>query len=98
MRNAGLWGRAHIISDDGVFPIYGERVAKILEASGFVVDSFVLPHGERSKSFETAVRIYDWLVANRAERNDNIVALGGGVGGDLAGFGAVTLVRGMPTA
>lgn len=96
MRNAGLWGRAHIISDDGVFPLYGERVMKILEASGFVVDSFVFPQGERSKSFETAVRIYDWLVANRAERNDNIVALGGGVVGDLAGFAAATFVRGMP--
>jgi shikimate kinase/3-dehydroquinate synthase len=96
MRNAGLWGRAHIISDDGVFPLYGERVTKILEASDFVVDSFIIPQGERSKSFETAVRIYDWLVANRAERNDNIVALGGGVIGDLAGFVAATFVRGMP--
>ncbi|MBM3156822.1 MAG: 3-dehydroquinate synthase [Chloroflexi bacterium] len=96
MRNAGLWGRAHIISDNGVFPLYGERVKKILEASDFVVDSFVIPHGERSKSFETAVGIYDWLVANRAERSDNIVALGGGVVGDLAGFVAATFVRGMP--
>jgi shikimate kinase/3-dehydroquinate synthase len=96
MRNAGLWGRAHIISDDGVLPLYGEKVKKILEASDFVVDSFVIPQGERSKSFEIAVRIYDWLVANRAERNDNIVALGGGVVGDLAGFVAATFVRGMP--
>lgn len=96
MRNAGLWGRAHIISDDGVFPLYGERVVKILEASDFVVDSFVIPRGERSKSFEMAVRIYDWLVTNRAERNDNIVALGGGVVGDLAGFVAATFLRGMP--
>ncbi len=96
MRNAGLQGRAHIVSDDGVFPLYGEKVRKILEASGFVVNSFVVPKGEPSKSFETAIRIYDWLVANRAERNDTIVALGGGMVGDLAGFVAATFVRGMP--
>jgi shikimate kinase/3-dehydroquinate synthase len=96
MRNAGLQGRAHIVSDDGVFPLYGEGVEKILVASDFIVDSFVVPRGERSKSFETAIRIYDWLVANRAERNDTIVALGGGVVGDLAGFVAATFVRGMP--
>jgi len=96
MRNAGLWGTAHIVSDEGVFPLYGARVTKILEDAGFAVDSLVVPQGERSKSFETAVRIYDWLVDCRAERGDNIVALGGGVVGDLAGFVAATFARGLP--
>ncbi len=96
MRNAGLWGRAHIVSDDGVFPLYGSRVTKILEDAGFVVDTLVVPQGERSKSFEKAVTIYDWLVDCRAERGDNIVALGGGVIGDLAGFVAATFLRGLP--
>ncbi len=96
MRNAGLWGTAHIVSDDGVFPLYGARVTKILEDAGFAVDSLVVPQGERSKSFETAVKIYDWLVDCRAERGDNIVALGGGVVGDLAGFVAATFARGLP--
>ena len=96
MRNAGLWGTAHIVSDEGVFPLYGARVTKILEYAGFAVDSLVVPQGERSKSFETAVRIYDWLVDCRAERGDNIVALGGGVVGDLAGFVAATFARGLP--
>jgi len=96
MRNAGLWGMAHIVSDEGVFPLYGARVTKILEDAGFEVDSLVVPQGERSKSFETAVRIYDWLVNCRAERGDNIVALGGGVVGDLAGFVAATFLRGLP--
>ncbi len=96
MRNAGLWGMAHIVSDEGVFPLYGARVTKILEDAGFEVDSLVVPQGERSKSFETAVKIYDWLVDCRAERGDNIVALGGGVVGDLAGFVAATFLRGLP--
>ncbi len=96
MRNAGLSGTAHIVSDDTVFPLYGARVAKILEDAGFAVDSLVVPQGERSKSFETAVKIYDWLVDCRAERGDNIVALGGGVVGDLAGFVAATFARGLP--
>jgi len=96
MRNAGLWGTAHIVSDEGVFPLYGARVTKILGDAGFAVDSLVVPQGERSKSFETAVSIYDWLVDCRAERGDNIVALGGGMVGDLAGFVAATFLRGLP--
>ena len=96
MRNAGLWGTAHIVSDDGVFPLYGAKVTKILEDAGFTVDSLVVPQGERSKSFETAVKIYDWLVDCRAERGNNIVALGGGMVGDLAGFVAATFLRGLP--
>jgi len=96
MRNAGLQGRAHIVSDDRVFPLYGDRVKKILEEAGFAVDSMVVPQGERSKSFETAISIYDWLVDHRAERDDSIVALGGGVVGDLAGFVASTFLRGLP--
>jgi shikimate kinase/3-dehydroquinate synthase len=96
MRNSGLSGTAHIVSDAGVFPLYGDRVTKILEDAGFAVDSLVVPQGELSKSFETAVKIYDWLVNCRAERGDNIVALGGGVVGDLAGFVAATFARGLP--
>jgi len=96
MRNAGLWGTAHIVSDEGVFPLYGASVTKILEDAGFAVDSLVVPQGESSKSFETAVKIYNWLVDCRAERGDNIVALGGGMVGDLAGFVAATFLRGLP--
>ncbi|MEE8471320.1 MAG: 3-dehydroquinate synthase, partial [Dehalococcoidia bacterium] len=96
MRNAGLKGRTHIVSDDQVFPLYGARVQGILERAGFAVDSLVVPLGERSKSFETAVGLYDRLVGHRAERGDSIVALGGGVVGDLAGFVAATFLRGLP--
>lgn len=96
MRNAGLWGKAHIVSDERVLPLYGHRVAKILEDAGFVVDSLAVPEGERSKTIETAAGVYDWLVKNHAERNDNIVALGGGMVGDLGGFVSATFLRGMP--
>ncbi len=96
MRNAGLQGRVYIVSDDRVFPLHGDRVKKVLEEAGFAVDSFAVPNGERSKSFETAVSIYDWLVKHRVERSDSIVALGGGVVGDLAGFAASTFLRGLP--
>jgi 3-dehydroquinate synthase len=96
MRSAGLQGKAHIVSDDVVFPLHGEKVKRLLTKAGFIADSFVVPSGENSKSFETAVGIYDWLIEQRAERGDNIVALGGGVIGDLAGFVASTFLRGVP--
>jgi len=96
IQEAGLRGRAFIVSDDGVFPHYGESVKSILKKGRFTADSKVVPRGERSKSFDTAVGIYDWLVAGRAARGDCIVALGGGMVGDLAGFVASTFLRGMP--
>lgn len=96
MRNAGLEGRVHVVSDDQVFPLYGESAGKVLEQAGFAVDHFVLAKGEQSKSFGTAVAVYDWLVERRAERGDAILALGGGVVGDLAGFVAATFLRGIP--
>ena len=96
MRNAGLQGRAYIVSDDQVFPLYGDRVKEVLGEAGFTVGSMVVPNGERSKSFEAAVSLYDLLVEHRAERSDCIVALGGGVVGDLAGFVASTFLRGLP--
>ncbi len=96
MKDAGLSGYAYIISDDNVFPLYGERVENSLELAGFTVDSLVVPHGERSKSLAVAMRIYDFLVLHRAERSHIIVALGGGMVGDLAGFVAATFLRGMP--
>ncbi|MFO8011108.1 MAG: 3-dehydroquinate synthase [Dehalococcoidia bacterium] len=96
MARLGLADEAYIISDDLVFPLYGERVKASLEKSGFTVDSLVVPHGEMSKFYPVAMRIYDFLVLHRAERSHSIVALGGGVVGDLAGFVAATFLRGMP--
>jgi len=95
-RRAGLSGRTIVISDESVFSIYGKKVERSLRDAGFAVDSFVVPPGEATKNVHSAARIYDFLVAHRAERDDVIVALGGGMVGDLAGFVAATFLRGMP--
>lgn len=96
MKKAGLSGEAYIVSDDRVFPLYGPKVKASLENAGFGVDSLVVPSGETSKSLAVAGRMYDFLVRHRAERFHAIVALGGGMVGDLAGFVAATFLRGMP--
>lgn len=96
MEQAGLSGTTIIISDRNVFTIYGDKVGRVLKDAGFAVESFVVPPGEETKSVESAIEIYDFLVEHRRERNDVIIALGGGVVGDLAGFVAATFLRGMP--
>jgi shikimate kinase/3-dehydroquinate synthase len=95
MKATGLAGTANIISDETVFQIYGSKVKKMLEKAGFTVASCVVPPGEASKNVSQAVKIYDYLIERRMERNDVIVALGGGMIGDLAGFVAATFLRGL---
>ena len=77
--------RLMVVSDDIVFPIYGERVIKSLEASGFTVESFVIPNGEGSKSLSRYESLLDSMLMFRMTRSDGLVALGGGVVGDLTG-------------
>jgi len=96
MKQAGLSGSATIISDENVFSLYGSKVEGILNDADFAVNSFVVPPGEETKSMDSAIKIYDFLVEHRAERDDIMVALGGGMVGDLAGFVAATFLRGMP--
>jgi shikimate kinase/3-dehydroquinate synthase len=96
MKQAALSGTATIINDENVFSLYGSKVEGILKHAGFAVNSFVVPPGEETKSMEYAIKIYDFLVEHRTERDDIIIALGGGMAGDLAGFVAATFLRGMP--
>jgi shikimate kinase/3-dehydroquinate synthase len=96
MKQAALSGTATVISDENVFSLYGSKVEGILKGAGFDVYSFVVPPGEETKSIDYAIKIYDFLVEYRAERDDIIIALGGGMVGDLAGFVAATFLRGMP--
>jgi len=96
MKKAALSGAITIISDENVFSLYGSKVEGILKMAGFAVNSFVVPPGEQTKSMDYAIKIYDFLVEHRAERDDIIIALGGGMIGDLAGFVAATFLRGMP--
>ena len=96
MEKAALSGTATIISDENVFLLYGSKVEGILKDTGFAVNSFVVPAGEATKNMDYSIKIYDFLVEHRAERDDIIIALGGGMVGDLAGFVAATFLRGMP--
>ncbi|HUW46352.1 MAG TPA: 3-dehydroquinate synthase [Dehalococcoidia bacterium] len=96
MKKAALSGTATIISDKDVFSLYGSKVEGILKDAGFAVNSFVVPTGEETKNMDYAIQIYDFLVEHRAERDDIIIALGGGMVGDLAGFVAATFLRGIP--
>ena len=97
LRQVGLDGRrVFLITDSEVVERHGATVAKALAGSGIPGASYVIPSGEASKSVRVANELYAWLAAEKAERRDVIVALGGGVVGDLAGHVAATYLRGMP--
>jgi len=96
LAQAGLTGRAFLIADATVLARWGPAAEEALRAAGFGVSVYPVPTGEASKSLDTAAAIYDWLVAQRAERGEAIVALGGGMVCDLAGFVAATFARGLP--
>lgn len=96
LREAGLGGRVFLVSDDRVFPRWGEAAVDGLRAGGYSVCSYQLPAGELTKSLSSTYLLYDWLVEHRAERVDTILALGGGVVGDVTGFVAATFLRGVP--
>jgi len=87
--------RAVIVSDSNVFPIYGKTVGDSLKSAGYAVDSFMFEAGEPRKRLETVTDIYHTLAKNSIGRGDIIVALGGGVTGDMAGFAAATWMRGI---
>ena len=87
--------RVCIVSDTNVWPLYGDIVKSSLEHSGFSAVSYVFPHGEENKSIATYTDLLIFLTENKLTRHDLIVALGGGVVGDLAGFAAATYLRGI---
>ena len=85
-----------LITDEHVAPLYAEDVRVALERSGFAVTPVVLPAGEVHKNLETVRRVYDALLDAGIDRRTPVVALGGGVIGDLSGFVAATVLRGVP--
>jgi 3-dehydroquinate synthase len=87
--------RCVIISDRNVAPHYAKAASRALEAAGFASVVVVVTAGEPAKSLKTVHACYDQLAAHRLDRNSFIVALGGGVVGDLAGFVAATYLRGI---
>lgn len=82
-----------IISDDNVFPLYGEQLKTSLY--DYEIHELVLPHGEPTKAFGTLPTLYNALLKQKFSRSDLIIALGGGVIGDLAGFAAASYLRGI---
>ena len=89
-------GKAAIVTNTTVAPLYLERVAAPLRAAGREVVEIVLPDGEEFKNFESLNLIYDALLAHKCDRKTTLVALGGGVIGDMTGFAAATYMRGVP--
>ena len=86
---------AYIITDEGVSE-HARKAQISMERSGIPSHIYVVPPGESSKTLETVQQIYSWLAKRKAERRHLIVAVGGGVIGDMAGFVAATYLRGMP--
>ncbi|MGE5653851.1 MAG: 3-dehydroquinate synthase [Bacillota bacterium] len=96
MKRFNFGRRALIITNDVVNPIYGDVVKQVIENAGFTVFSVVVPDGEEFKSLTTVNKIYNYAVDHRLDRYTPVVALGGGVVGDLAGLFAATYLRGLP--
>ena len=91
----GKASRAFILSDSNVFPLYGKTVTDSLENAGFSVYSHVIPAGEESKNGQEFLTVLNLLASHKLTRSDLIIALGGGVVGDLAGFCAACYLRGI---
>jgi 3-dehydroquinate synthase len=96
LRELGLAGKAALVSVPPVFDLYGEAARASLAAAGFDARPTVVPDGESSKSVQQLAGLWDRFVEDRLERTSTVVALGGGVVGDLSGFAAATFKRGVP--
>jgi 3-dehydroquinate synthase len=96
LKRLSLPARIFLITDSNIHDLYVPLLVAHLRAAQFDPQVYCIPAGEASKSLEQLSVIYDWLVDQHAERREAIVALGGGVVGDLAGFVAATYLRGVP--
>ncbi|MBB3542632.1 3-dehydroquinate synthase [Rhizobium sp. BK399] len=87
--------KAAVVTDEHVAPLYLDALVQSLEAAGIASATLVLPAGEKTKSFEHLMTVCDKVLEARIERNDYVIALGGGVIGDLTGFAAGIVRRGV---
>ncbi len=92
----GFRGRAGLVTSERVATLYGERVERALVAAGFTPLTVAIPDGDDHKNLAWLAVVYDRFLDARIERRTPVVALGGGVIGDVAGFAAATLRRGLP--
>lgn len=88
--------RVFLITDSHIHKLYASMIMRTLSSAGFEPQIYIVPAGEASKSQAQLSTIYDWLIKQHAERSEAIIALGGGVVGDLAGYAAATYLRGVP--
>ncbi len=88
--------RIFLVTDKNIHTLYADAVTQNLLSAGFEPHIYTIPAGEESKSQQQVNAIYEWLLENRAERREAIIALGGGVVGDMVGFVAATYLRGVP--
>lgn len=95
VRGLGKVEKVFLVSDTQVYPVYGGAAEASLKAAGYSVSSFVFPAGEESKNGETFLKLLNALAQAGLSRSDLLVALGGGVVGDLAGFSAACYLRGI---
>ena len=95
LNRAGLKGRAFLIVDSVLFPNTARLAQEAIETGGFETHMLAVPSGESAKNLDSAARMYGWLADMHAERGDVVVAMGGGVMGDLAGYVAATWLRGV---
>src|SRR2546430_14077293 len=96
LQSLGFSNRVFIVTDSDVGRLYIKTIQDILSGADVVPQVFIVPAGEASKSLPCWQQILDWLVERKAEQQEPILALGGGVAGDLAGFVAATYHRGVP--
>lgn len=96
LHRAGCAGRVGIVTNPVVYQLYGRVVQRTLQKAGFSPFFIMVPDGERAKTVTWVSNILDALVEQRVERQDVLLALGGGVTGDVAGFAASTYLRGIP--
>jgi len=96
MKRAGCGVKVGVVTNPTVKKLYFETLQKVLRSAGYSVTAILVPDGEEHKSIKSLSAIYDQLIRERFERSSSLIALGGGVVGDLAGFAAATFLRGIP--
>ncbi len=96
LRDLGFRGRAAVVTNPRVGGLYARAVCASLEAAGVAPSVITVPDGEEYKTLEEASKVYDAMIGRMMERISPVIALGGGVIGDLAGFVAATYLRGVP--
>jgi len=95
-REQGIGNRVFLIANPVVFELHAETLMKSLSSAGYDIVRLLIPEGETAKNLHTVETIYTYLIAQRADRKSTLIALGGGVTGDVVGFAAATFLRGVP--